>query len=310
MPSGLQCESGACINPNCVPNCNGKACGSDGCGGSCGGCPTNYSCVNGECVSPNCQPNCSLPNGGTKNCGPDGCGNVCGTCASGSICNNGTCTSCTPNCKGLKCGPDGCGGSCGTCPTGQKCSNGSCASTCIPNCAGKTCGDDGCGGSCGTCTSTQKCINGACVGYYFIYGYSEPNFGGKEMFLSDQGKNGVVFITDPSQKSIFYYDGNLALVPSVGYVPSPTSPTWLSPKGFAGQCSGNNQILLGTTPAPFTISSSGDLSLTGFSTLIAGMVGSTSQGATSLIVKCPSYICHNSFGLTCLNVKMVQIQTN
>lgn len=38
------------INPPCTPNCTGKECGSDGCSGSCGTCPTGETCQNGVCV--------------------------------------------------------------------------------------------------------------------------------------------------------------------------------------------------------------------------------------------------------------------
>lgn len=53
------------LNP-AVPFCEGKVCGDDGCGDSCGSCQGNYNCEDGECV---CQPNCS-----GKQCGPNGCG--------------------------------------------------------------------------------------------------------------------------------------------------------------------------------------------------------------------------------------------
>lgn len=34
----------------CVPNCAGKLCGSDGCGGNCGSCGRLETCVNGSCA--------------------------------------------------------------------------------------------------------------------------------------------------------------------------------------------------------------------------------------------------------------------
>ena len=34
----------------CKPNCQGKECGDDGCGGSCGNCTSNQVCDNGKCV--------------------------------------------------------------------------------------------------------------------------------------------------------------------------------------------------------------------------------------------------------------------
>ena len=45
--------------PSCVPQCSGKECGDDGCGGSCGNCPANFHCnINGVCKA-DC--NCSAP---------------------------------------------------------------------------------------------------------------------------------------------------------------------------------------------------------------------------------------------------------
>ncbi len=39
------------IGWTCTPNCTGKECGSDGCGGSCGTCGTGYYCDSGTCVA-------------------------------------------------------------------------------------------------------------------------------------------------------------------------------------------------------------------------------------------------------------------
>jgi hypothetical protein len=72
---------------SCVPDCQGKACGSDGCGKECGEClPLFYSaCSNiGTCA---CLADC---NGRT--CGSDGCGGSCGTCGGGLACDgSGNC---------------------------------------------------------------------------------------------------------------------------------------------------------------------------------------------------------------------------
>ena len=60
----------------CVPDCAGKACGADGCGGVCGECAAEEWCVNAECVPlGGCIPSCS-----GKACGDDGCGGSCGEC--------------------------------------------------------------------------------------------------------------------------------------------------------------------------------------------------------------------------------------
>ncbi len=43
-----------CHSRICVPNCDGIECGLDGCGGSCGTCPTGVQCVAGICAE-ECQ---------------------------------------------------------------------------------------------------------------------------------------------------------------------------------------------------------------------------------------------------------------
>jgi beta-glucosidase len=102
----------------CTPNCTGKQCGADGCGGVCGACSGGQVC--------NAAQQCEA--------------------------------ACTPNCTGKQCGGNGCGGSCGTCASGQACNTSNqCVAACVPSCAGKTCGSDGCGGSCGSCASGQSC---------------------------------------------------------------------------------------------------------------------------------------------------------
>ncbi len=80
------------FDPGCTPNCQGKQCGSDGCGGSCGTCKQGEECINARCV---CIPDCS-----GKQCGPDGCGKTCGQCPSDEKCidDQGVCGSYGP-CK-------------------------------------------------------------------------------------------------------------------------------------------------------------------------------------------------------------------
>jgi hypothetical protein len=100
---------------SCAPACEGKACGDDGCGGSCGGCPTLWACEEGLCVEQECVPLC-----GGRFCGFDGCGGVCGFCPAGTLCDDGQCVvDCT--CEGKECGGDGCGLSCGICDPGYTC---------------------------------------------------------------------------------------------------------------------------------------------------------------------------------------------
>ena len=37
------------LGPECTPSCEGKACGDDGCGGTCGQCPDGSECKDGQC---------------------------------------------------------------------------------------------------------------------------------------------------------------------------------------------------------------------------------------------------------------------
>lgn len=177
---GTCATNGTCVA--CVPKCDGKACGPDGCGGSCGSCddPAADVCADGVCVDPCGGPVPLICK--TASCGTDGCGGSCGTCPDGSFCLSGTCVDNGP-------GPDSCEGHCGSsAPSGCSCAKacdakGTCcgdyvaACGCTAKCTGKTCGSDGCGGSCGTCgagapycdatvscvaTCTPKCDGLAC----------------------------------------------------------------------------------------------------------------------------------------------------
>lgn len=146
----------------CTPQCSGKQCGDDGCGGTCGTCTNPCTnkldesvCVDGQCASP-CCPDCT-----DKDCGGDGCGNTCGTCTCGYEC-SGQSECIYIACDGRECGPDGCGGTCGSCVFGTcEKSTGKCE--CVPNCADNECGPDGCGGECGQCSSGEICVEGNCL---------------------------------------------------------------------------------------------------------------------------------------------------
>ena len=184
------CFQGTC----CTPECEGKACGDDGCGGSCGACDQGESCDEGVCA---CTPQCE-----GKTCGDDGCGGTCGACDDNAFCDGGVCV-CTPECGDAMCGDDGCGGSCGACPSDNACEAGVCIGPCTPGetrcnagsvevcnpdgeswtavatcaestpcfegmcctpvCDGIACGDDGCGGTCGACPEAKVCVEGTCL---------------------------------------------------------------------------------------------------------------------------------------------------
>ena len=73
--------------PVCTPNCSGKECGSDGCGGSCGDCGLFRFCNNSGTCETICLSDCQ-----GKECGDDGCGGSCGDCGFLQFCNtSGTC---------------------------------------------------------------------------------------------------------------------------------------------------------------------------------------------------------------------------
>lgn len=160
-PSGAAPRDCAAL---CLPACEDKSCGEDGCGGSCGTCGAQSVCADGVCGP--CTADCE-----GRECGSDGCGSSCGACPEGDACDDGLC-SCDPQChtpQGIKkqCGADGCGGNCGLCEEGLSCSeNGACV--CTPDCESDTgetmtCGDDGCGGLCGFCLDGCACEGGQCA---------------------------------------------------------------------------------------------------------------------------------------------------
>jgi hypothetical protein len=92
----------------CQPQCSGRTCGADGCGGSCGGCSGEFVCTAGTCRCP----------AGESTCGAGCCG-ACQACADarqicvmepgsdGAICTGGACCGgacCPPACQ---CGVSG-----------------------------------------------------------------------------------------------------------------------------------------------------------------------------------------------------------
>ena len=92
MPGGAGLCGWKMRRPPCVPECNGKACGPDGCGDVCGICPDGLVCSeNGGCFPPECEPDCE-----GKDCGDDGCGGVCGVCELGLTCLDDRCVSPLP----------------------------------------------------------------------------------------------------------------------------------------------------------------------------------------------------------------------
>jgi hypothetical protein len=111
------CYLGECVD--CVPQCDGKECGGDGCDSLCGICQNGDICL--AIASTCCTPDCV-----DKVCGADGCGGSCGECGELATCmlESGTC--CTPDCQDKECGSNGCGGSCGPCKDPATCTDGVC----------------------------------------------------------------------------------------------------------------------------------------------------------------------------------------
>jgi hypothetical protein len=164
IPQAIQgpCKSEWNACQECTPECIGKKCGPDGCGGQCGQCPSGYVCDNwGSCL---CQPQCA-----GKECG----NGSCGSCKPGEVCNAWGFCLCTPKCDGKQCGPDGCGGSCGKCPVGSVCTAlGTCESTGPGQCGNGKC-QPGQGESCETCPQDCPCEDSCCEVHEFP-GCNEP----------------------------------------------------------------------------------------------------------------------------------------
>ncbi len=168
---GEQCVGGECVV--CEPQCEGKNCGADGCGGECGECPENLSCQEGLCQVVGCD---ALEGPGCGGCPCEIC-----VCAMDPFCCENTwdaacANQCVESCEGCPepdpfCGDLVCDGdedctSCAkdcVCEDGLVCSAGECVD-CAPSCDGLDCGDDGCGGSCGDCAEEEECVEGLCKG--------------------------------------------------------------------------------------------------------------------------------------------------
>jgi hypothetical protein len=145
-------------------SCAGRECGDDGCGGSCGTCPSPMSCFDGDC-------RCDCAG---RTCGDDGCGGSCGECGADQVCSGGACVC---ECGGRTCGVNACGRDCGTCPGGTVCRGGTCAcdalgAPCVVG-AGECCDGNACDATRATCCrpvqstcgSVAECCSGrACVG--------------------------------------------------------------------------------------------------------------------------------------------------
>ena len=123
----------------CVPQCGGKTCGPDGCGGSCGSCKASEFCdAKGGTCKLKCAPGCTDGDACTVNdkCEGDSCvGTPTTACDDKNVCTTDSCV----DDKGKA--------SCKNLANGMKCDDGDACTA-----------DDGCeGGSCGAGTVTSSC---------------------------------------------------------------------------------------------------------------------------------------------------------
>lgn len=162
----------------CVPNCSGKQCGSNGCGGQCGTCSTSQTCEGGKCIAKSndcedavvaCAP--GLPVEPALACGLIATETKCQAALIKAHQSGGCTKKCaTANGAGIGAVQALCSSDCASTKTqmeslglfvGSWCS----ACLCTPQCSGKTCGSDGCGGQCGVCGDGMTCnASGQCVG--------------------------------------------------------------------------------------------------------------------------------------------------
>jgi hypothetical protein len=129
----------------CVRTCNGKACGNDGCGGSCGTCQGNKTCQGGICACPGgeieCLTNICVPQ--DAQCCTDG------QCSNRQVCLHGQCVTWQDTCPA---GSDSCGDTPAVCG-GNQC-----------GCYQSTEGDTRCGtaldalGQCEVCQTSADCV--------------------------------------------------------------------------------------------------------------------------------------------------------
>jgi len=169
-PNDNVCKEGKCQEP-CTKSCDGKECGSDGCGGECGDCMPGIPCTDdGQCVA------CKLDD----DCGPQD------VCVNGE-CNLQICEPGTGSCKDAittqmcnQFGDGYTGDSIVNCVLvhgpNHLCFEGNCK--CNPNCEAKDGGEDGCGGDCppigapdcaAPCSTGGVCSNDAAGGNICVY---------------------------------------------------------------------------------------------------------------------------------------------
>ena len=160
----LVCQDGDCVDV-CTPDCAGKLCGGDGCGGSCGTCDDDNVCTLDICVDGG---QCTFPAGSEGGAcdGPDICDGECqaGVCVDTAV---EVCNGQDDDCDALVDEGD-------LCPAGSICDGGMCKEDCTPLDGGWTgwsCGacSEPCGGGVQICTRSctnppPSCGGAQCVG--------------------------------------------------------------------------------------------------------------------------------------------------
>ena len=161
---------------DCTTSCDGKQCGDNGCGGSCGECAQDQVCDQGQCLK-YCTFVCKFQE---RECGPAGEGEdcYCGECDDENLCTDDSCDEkghCQhlPNAKpcddgdactlGDECDNEECQpGEQRSCDDGSDCTDDSCLSadgSCLHEPLDQTTCDDG-----NPCTEEDKCTEGTCKG--------------------------------------------------------------------------------------------------------------------------------------------------
>ena len=149
-------ETDGALPDVCMPDCSGKECGDDGCGGSCGNCSGCKSvCSGGQCEA---QPQADSGCFDNDICWKDSCGawgekvTECGQagCKPGSK----VCSGCEELCKSIECGENS-GCNCGACPSGKSCQQNKCV---------VECGDGQCGAGEDYCNCPGDCAASTCAG--------------------------------------------------------------------------------------------------------------------------------------------------
>ncbi|MCH7597204.1 MAG: hypothetical protein IID35_11700, partial [Planctomycetes bacterium] len=148
-------STGCILGPDCtdcVPDCDGRNCDNDGCGGSCGTCGGCEDCVDGVCVDS--QANCI----GCEACVAGVCVDSQAKCPGCQDCQLGICVDDQSKCPGCQDCVDGvCVDSQAKCPGCQDCVDGVCVDS-QAKCAGcQDCVDGVCVDSQAKCAGCQDC---------------------------------------------------------------------------------------------------------------------------------------------------------